>query len=111
MRTHECSRCHRIGYQGFTPYGSEGWVCANDRACTTRAARREREAPADEAMSELGAEHHLRAGRVHHVPLDQLPVSVDDYKAAIQRQAKRAGWHVSVRIVGCSTLVASRTDT
>lgn len=40
MKTFECHLCHRIGTHGFTPWGSEGWECANDRACARR--RRER---------------------------------------------------------------------
>ena len=36
----ECHRCHRIGTHAFVPWGSEGWECANDRACRRRAERR-----------------------------------------------------------------------
>ena len=36
MRTMECRLCHRIGTRGFSPWGSEGWECSNDRACLAR---------------------------------------------------------------------------
>lgn len=39
-RSLECDLCHRIGSRGFVPRGSEGWECANDRACRTRRAAR-----------------------------------------------------------------------
>ncbi len=39
--TKECHRCHRIGTAQFVPWGSEGWECANDRACLRRKAVRD----------------------------------------------------------------------
>ncbi len=36
MMTIECRLCHRIGTRGFSPWGSEGWECSNDRACRSR---------------------------------------------------------------------------
>ena len=49
----ECRRCHRIGTRGFVPYGSEGWECANDRACSARARRREQPDPREMSLAEL----------------------------------------------------------
>ncbi|EYT57099.1 hypothetical protein D514_0118655 [Microbacterium sp. UCD-TDU] len=43
--TLECHRCHRIGTRGFVPWGSEGWECSNDRACTQRLQQREKPTP------------------------------------------------------------------
>lgn len=41
-RALECHLCHRLGSRGFVPWGSEGWECANDRACARRRSERER---------------------------------------------------------------------
>lgn len=49
----ECRRCHRIGTRGFTPWGSEGWECSNDRACTARAQEREQPDPREMPQAEL----------------------------------------------------------
>ncbi len=43
--TLECHRCHRIGTRGFVPWGSEGWECSNDGACTARLQQREKTRP------------------------------------------------------------------
>lgn len=110
MQTRECRLCHRIGTHGFAPVGGEGWECSNDRACATRATRRARELVADDAADQNGAFTQLRAGRVHHVPLDSLGVSVSDYQAALKRFAQREQCEVTVSVQGCSALIASRTD-
>lgn len=41
-QTLECHWCHRIGTRAFSPWGSEGWECSNDRACSERSRRRDR---------------------------------------------------------------------
>lgn len=51
--TLECHRCHRIGTRGFVPWGSEGWECSNDRACTQRLQQREKPDPRQMSQAEL----------------------------------------------------------
>lgn len=51
--TLECHQCHRIGTRGYVPWGSEGWECSNDRACTTPLQQRDKPDPRQMSQAEL----------------------------------------------------------
>mgnify|MGYP001549206128 CR=1 FL=1 len=74
--TLECHRCHRIGTRGFVPWGSEGWECSNDRACTARLQQREKPDPRQMSQTELN--DHL--DRLVTQGLDDTPEFHQAYK-------------------------------
>ena len=92
----ECRRCHRIGTRGFTPWGSEGWECSNDRACTARAEKREQPDPREIGLAIDAAIEMIESAEEDRALCDKLAGILTRTANVLKGEPKplhRHSWH------------------